>query len=229
MVNANFRINDDGVLEQKCNKHHLNFPDENPWMPFNTDYFYKHNTCKTGLFPTCIRCWGIKTDKWQKDNPEAKRISKKKYDAKDERVLIRREYATELRKTDYHKKYYHANSDQFKQYNYQHTNHRITKEEWIACKQYFNNCCAYCGLPIEDHIGKYNGKVKQRDFQKDHFYHDGGNQLNNCIPSCKKCNTRKWQFDFEEWYKKQPFYSKERYNCIIQWLTEDCYQYMKFE
>ncbi len=43
--------------------------------------------------------------------------------------------------------------------------HRLSKQEWKSCKEYFNNECAYCGLPIEEHFRKYAGKLQKIDFQ----------------------------------------------------------------
>jgi len=59
------------------------------------------------------------------------------------------------------------------------------------------------------------------DLHKEHIDDNGKDDLSNCIPSCKSCNSSKWKFDFEDWYKKQKFFTEERYNKIIKWLKED--------
>ena len=100
--------------------------------------------------------------------------------------------------------------------------HEISIYEWNFCKQYFNNCCAYCEFPIEEHFRKYRNDVLKSDFHKEHVENNGSNFIDNCIPSCVSCNTSKYKKSFEDWYNEQnPIFSIERYNKIISWVTED--------
>ena len=109
----------------------------------------------------------------------------------------------------------------------QHKNHKISKIEWEACKEYFNYEYAYCGLPIEEHIIKFKGKLKQGDFHKEHVDYDGANDLSNCVPSCKICNSSKHKYTLEEWYNENNSnYTKGRYDKIIKWINEDYKQYI---
>ncbi|WP_412729342.1 HNH endonuclease [Cytobacillus praedii] len=89
--------------------------------------------------------------------------------------------------------------------------------EWVACKNYFNDSCAYCGLHIDEHFEEFN-----QDLHRDHVNHEGANDLSNCIPACKRCNGSKWKFELVEWYsEKNENYSIERLGRIHKWLNED--------
>jgi len=112
--------------------------------------------------------------------------------------------------------------------NRQHKNHNITKGEWESCKKYFDYKCAYCGFPIEDHYRIYAGKLQKIDLHKEHVDHEGSSDLSNCVPSCKTCNDFKHKFELDEWYNKYNInYTKERYDKIIKWITEDYEQYIE--
>jgi 5-methylcytosine-specific restriction endonuclease McrA len=100
-------------------------------------------------------------------------------------------------------------------------NHKITKIEWESCKKYFDNKSAYCGFDDQEHKKLYNQQL-----HKEHVIHNGENDLSNCVPSCKHCNSQKWEFTLEEWYNEgNPSYTKERYDKIIKWLKEDYKQF----
>lgn len=109
----------------------------------------------------------------------------------------------------------------------QNKNHIISKKEWIACKEYFKDedddyCCAYCGLKIQNHFRIYAGKIQYIDLHKEHVDDNGSRYLDNCVPSCQSCNTSKLKSDFNKWYNKNnPNYTKERYDKITKWTTED--------
>ncbi len=106
--------------------------------------------------------------------------------------------------------------------------HSISNEEWEDCKKYFNYECAYCGLSVKDHYITFNEEERLGDFHKEHVDHEGENDLSNCVPSCKSCNSRKWEHDFNEWYtENNEVYSIERLSKIIKWLEEDCFKFMK--
>lgn len=103
-----------------------------------------------------------------------------------------------------------------------HKKHEITASQWSACKIYFDNECAYCGLLIEKHYRTYAGKPQKIDFHKDHADHLGSNKVDNCIPSCLVCNSSKHDKDLIEWYSTyNEHYSKERLTKIIKWLNGD--------
>jgi hypothetical protein len=106
--------------------------------------------------------------------------------------------------------------------------HEITKNEWENCKNYFNYRCAYCGLAIEEHYIIYNGILKLGDFHRDHADDEGRNDLSNCIPACKSCNTSKSNKDLLEWYDvDNDNFNTERLFKINKWLNEDYLKYIK--
>ncbi len=101
--------------------------------------------------------------------------------------------------------------------------HDISEQEWISCKDYFNYECAYCSMSEEEHKILHNQQL-----HKEHAVDEGANDLSNCIPACKICNSTKNNRDFDEWYtKSNSIYSEDRFNKIIKWLTEDYKLYIK--
>ena len=80
----------------------------------------------------------------------------------------------------------------------------FTRDDWYCCKAYFGRKCAYCGK-------------ESKHLTQDHFIpiQKGGEySLINIVPACMSCNASKGDKDFDEWYTKQPFYSKEREETI---------------
>ena len=76
----------------------------------------------------------------------------------------------------------------------------FTKLDWQLCKAYFGKQCAYCGK-------------ETKSATQDHFVsvkNGGEYTYMNIVPVCRTCNQSKGNKDFHEWYRKQPFYSKER-------------------
>ena len=89
--------------------------------------------------------------------------------------------------------------------------HDFTAEQWLACKEYFDNQCAYCGAdaPLE------------HDLDQEHFIasdNDGPYTVTNIVPSCRSCNSSKYKFDFFDWYPRYEFYSPEREAKILEYL-----------
>jgi hypothetical protein len=144
-------------------------------------------------------------------------------------AMCRKNYReTKVRRYHYKKKWDKNNPDKLSIYKEQHRDHDISEKEWRDCKEYFNNKCAYCELHINEHLVVFRGKLIHSDFHREHVYHDGANDLSNCVPSCKTCNTSKHAIDFEFWYRKRSEnYTEERYNKIIKWLQEDHKQYIQ--
>jgi len=77
----------------------------------------------------------------------------------------------------------------------------------------FNDCCAYCG------------KLESFDtLHIDHFMpvaKGGTHVLSNLVPACKACNYSKRDHHPEEWYKKQNFFSDERWRLVLQVLDKN--------
>jgi len=74
----------------------------------------------------------------------------------------------------------------------------------------FENCCCYCGKSEQEEM-----------LHIDHFISvskGGTHVLNNLVPACKTCNFSKRNHHPEEWYKKQDFYSEQKWAKILKIL-----------
>lgn len=111
----------------------------------------------------------------------------------------------------------HKNKDKLQGYAYARMNktHDISVEEWEQCRLFFNNECAYCGLSENNHRELY-----RQGLHRDHFDSNGLNDLSNCIPACKVCNSSKGENFFEDWFKTRDYYSNEKEKLIWIWLNE---------
>jgi 5-methylcytosine-specific restriction endonuclease McrA len=88
-----------------------------------------------------------------------------------------------------------------------HLLHDITENEWENCKDYFEQKCAYCG--------------SEEELQQEHFIpvvRGGGYTIGNIIPACKRCNSSKNDSAFEQWYRRQDYYSAERESKVYEYL-----------
>lgn len=164
--------------------------------------------------------------KWQENNPEAneKRIENHKQTFK--RKYKKRKNAKKQRENGYQKEYQQKYKDKLQLYalnRKMNKKHEISKDEWELCLDYFNHSCAYCG------ISEQEAKCTQGNYlHKEHVNHEGTNDLSNCIPSCKSCNSQKWKFTLDEWYNTDnPIFSQERLEKIYKWLNEDYKKYIK--
>lgn len=75
----------------------------------------------------------------------------------------------------------------------------------------FGHFCAYCG-----EVGV--------DLQIEHFYpisKGGAHCKSNIVPACSSCNYSKFNHDPILWYKKQPFFSQQRLDKILSFLSND--------
>jgi hypothetical protein len=213
----------DGVVHKLCYNC-------NEWFPMTLEYFYG-NKSKEGLSPWCKTCAKLKSSKNQKENNiryhrEQRKFkdAHKSYD-RDRNKIYRAIPENREKLVERYRMFTVNNPEKMKGYREnreRNKKHTIPKKQWDACKTYFGNTCAYCGLLIEDHWVVYNGITKNGDFHKEHVDHNGENDLSNCIPSCKSCNSLKWKFELSYWYNEDnPIYSIERLDKINKWLTED--------
>ena len=89
-------------------------------------------------------------------------------------------------------------------------------DDWYEVKEYFNNCCAYCGeketeddLLMMEHV---NPLSKSQDFTK-----------KNIVPTCRSCNSKKSNCDLDSFYdswRKPDKFTLERYQKIKNFLDE---------
>lgn len=202
----------------------------NEWKPATTEYFYMKNKKKIelGLTAECKQCISKKSSKYQKENQEWRKNYRREYYYSNAEMEAekRREWRDGKREhvREYTYEYLRNNPDKAKRYREERYNkkHEFNNEQWDSCKQYFNYQCAYCNLPASEHFVKVKGVYKLYDFDREHVDHDGTNDLNNCVPSCRSCNSRKWKFSLEDFYNESnPHYKKENHDRILKWMSED--------
>ena len=217
-----------GVLYKKCVYHEEYFPNEDPWFECTNEFFYINPKNKSdGLCPACIKCSRLKSRQWQIDNPERYKETcyKKNRNPNPKTKETWKKNAKRQRKNGYRREWLLKNKDKILIYNLKRMNkkHNITNKEWESCLKYFNYSCAYCGTTLEEHLEKFKERL-----HKEHVNPNGSNELDNCVPSCKFCNSSKYYYTLEEWYnKKNIIFSQERYNKIIRWITTDYKQFKR--
>lgn len=211
------------------------------WFAENADSFYKTkpNDIKSNKYhPYCKSCEKQRSYKWASKNSENRRATKKKYDGKGDRKLASRVFNKKRRDNGSYLKWQRTevgkeSSKSSHENRKQHKKHTLSAKEWIACKNYFKNeynewCCAYCGLQISQHYVVYAGKTILGDFHKEHVDNNGDNDLSNCVPACKSCNTSKHNESLEKWYTDtNPIFSIKRVDKILKWLNNDYSEYVK--
>lgn len=171
----------------------------------------------------CKKCISKQNVKWQRKNIEKTRDFKREWGRRN--TDITRYHARKPQRKEYMKVWRKENPDKIKQYNFyrqMNKHHDITEREWKSCKEHFDNSCAYCGIS--------DGMAKERYgnyLHKDHADHDGSNNLNNCIPACKSCNSSKHNFVLEDWYLESESFSEGRLNKINNWLSSEYKKHME--
>lgn len=89
----------------------------------------------------------------------------------------------------------------------------FTADEWLMLCSEFDNKCAYCGAETK--------------LTADHIYplsKGGVNKISNIIPVCQSCNSSKHAHTLKDWYPKQPFFSQERYDKIIDYILRNSFE-----
>lgn len=167
--------------------------------------------------PDCKECTKKSNFERQINNPERRRKYVHKYNNSDKGRRLFRNYAKKYRGDGRYKEWQNKNKDKIQVYNKvrrQYKEHDIAEQEWLDCLEFFNDSCAYCGISEADALKQYNHLL-----HKEHVEHYGANDITNCVPACRVCNSSKHLFDLNEWYYEgNPIYSKRRYNKIIKWL-----------
>ena len=218
----------DGILYKQCSKC-------KEWRPETNEYYYYVNKSKPekGLVAACKSCMSLNAINYQNKHIEKRRKWQLEYYYKEpKREKQCKNNSKKSRLSGKQKIWQQNHKEKLKQYNLHrqlYKNHKITKEEWIACKNYFNNCCAYCGLPIENHWIKRNGKLVNYDLHKEHVINGGRNDIKNCVPSCQSCNSKKNRKTINEFLKcnDNNGFNYEKYHKIYLWIRYDCKKYKK--
>ncbi|RYI30544.1 HNH endonuclease [Bacillus infantis] len=194
--------------------------DCNEWFPMTEEHFYKNKgNLVDGFNPHCKECTKIRSTKWMKENPEkykphyTKRNQKPYFKEKMKKAAIKQ------RLEGKQKEWQQNNPERLKEYALRRINkiHVFTDEEYLECKEYFKYECGYCGMHEADNLIIY-----KQQLHRDHVIHNGGNDIENCVPACVGCNVSKSDKEFTEWYNKDnPKFSDKRLSKIIAWTTRD--------
>jgi len=215
----------DGIKERKCSQC-------KEWKPETTEYYYMRNKNKPerGFSSECKKCVIIRSDKIQKDNPERTKYYKDSHYYKnidiwvDRQRIYNKEHAGQIAAKE--KEWAKNNPDKMKKYakNRYHKNHDISDKEWIACQEYFNYTCAYCGKTLEQQY-----EQNKHQFHKEHVDHEGHNDIRNCVPACTNCNSTKKEKTIEYLFNINiiPTFTQDKYEKINLWCKEDYKQYIE--
>lgn len=166
----------------------------------------------------------IKPENWKKKLERKKQ--RKNRDKHNEYQRNRIAENEELRNftKEYNRDYRRSNKDKVNAYSADANKkkHKITPKEWNSCKEYFNYCCAYCGIYEKD-----AKKLYGQNLHREHVIAEGRNDLKNCVPACRKCNSMKNRIPFNSWYNiKNPIFTRVRYVKIYNWLRFDVKKYI---
>lgn len=205
-----------GIDNKKCNKC-------NEFKPATLENFYANKANGIdGLYPYCIACAKLDAKTFQEKNRDKKSEYNKRHNSKTDRRERNKVHKKNYRDKGGQLNWQRNNTDKLEIYRESHRDHEITEGQWLKCKEYFHNSCAYCGLHISEHFNTYAGELKWTDLHKEHVDHEGSNDLSNCVPACKSCNCQKWASSFSEWYNSfNDHFCIERMTKIQQWLEVD--------
>ncbi|WP_431785924.1 HNH endonuclease [Paenibacillus lactis] len=203
----------DGISYKKCT-------DCNEWLIKSLDNFYQNKSNKVdGLTPQCKSCTKKRTSKWRQENIEKHRQHIKKYRSTEKGNQAKNRLDQIYRSSGKYRDWCRNNKELIKKYQenrVERKTHQITENEWIACKEYFGNSCAYCGMDYFEQIERFN-----KDFSREHVEDEGANDLSNCVPACTSCNSRKWKHDMLNWFNRQKYFTEEKLEKILLWISAD--------
>lgn len=189
-----------------------------------TNEFYTQNKVNAKgesyqyTLPSCKECTTERANKYAMENKERRNQKNKTIHKKVRKKHRKNQYEKNKDKEkEYLQKWQKDNKNKLS--SYVKRKHEISEDEWLDCLDYFSHCCAYCGLSEEEHL-----KTIKTYLHMEHVVHNGSNYIDNCVPSCKKCNSSKHDFGFIEWYNSEnSSFDKERLNKIIHWITVASY------
>jgi hypothetical protein len=194
------------------------------WMPFENE-FYKNEMNKVdGRNPYCKDCTKKKSTKWRHDNPEKHRVHFTTMNNKKIHKVYKQINNKKRKENGDISAWLKDNPDRQREYGrrQRERKHKLTEYQWDACRLYFNYRCAYC-----DKTWEQNKLETKKDLHKEHFDFSGVNNLSNCLPSCRDCNSHKWEFPFEEWYTEDnPVYDLDRKQKLYKWINDDHKSYL---
>lgn len=202
--------------------------------PATADYFYqtKRKSKKRGEFydfsSWCKICQSQKSLDYYRKTKEARLARKKVYRIENKAYLNK--FSSDWTKKNPErarentKNWGNRNKERVKFHTEKRKQktHEISDMEWLMCKKYFDESCAYCNITYHEHK-----EIHNQDLHREHVDHEGSNKLDNCIPSCKNCNSAKYIYSLEDWYtEKNPNFTEERLSLIHQWLDNDHKKYI---
>lgn len=223
----------------------------NKELPATTDFFTVNRSTPSGLYSLCKKCKSkVDFEYRQKNKEKIAENDKGYYEANKEKIKeYRLDYYNKNfdKISAKNKEYYEENKEEIKEKtkiyainnpqkvrkwkkkwqdnnqeylsvkrhirraNKAKTEHSLTLDQWEQCLEFFNYKDAYTGLPMEvisqDHIIPIS---KGGPYTRD-----------NIVPCEININCSKQDSDMEEWFRKQPFFNKERLNRIYEWVNLD--------
>lgn len=211
-----------GIMYKKCS-----ICDE--WKEMNRENFYHNKANKTdGFNPYCIICTKKRSDEWAHNNWEWRKELRRNNDRKPNAKIKRRESSRKRRESGAYREWQRSKSGKKSMKNSrvkreESKKHEMTDLEWFYCRYYFNNACAYCGMNWEEHMSVFG-----QDLHKEHVVHDGRNDIKNCVPSCRSCNSEKHTYALNQWYNiHNPKYDRVKYLRIYQWLRWEVLKFVE--
>ena len=202
--------------------------------PRTTEFFPKGKTCADGMMHRCKKCNYKRIKKWRTENKDRVNKSNSEWNKRNPDKIKKARAAKEKRDPIKYKKMRHASyiknrdekiarvknwiknnpekarcSKKQRKIKERKNGITLTELEWNQTLLFFGGKCAYCGT--SENVGK------------DHFVpiaKGGKRALGNMIPCCCSCNARKSFVDFDKWYLSCEFYSKEREEKILRFVSE---------
>lgn len=191
------------------------------------DWNQTGQTLRRLLSRCCVECERENAQKYRSNHPERSRASVHKYRRSHPETILaaqqRRRHSgssaeVARRWRQKHPEYRKVHADRERLRRFRKKASRLidyTSEQVRERFAEFDNCCAYCG-----NVG---------NLTLDHFIaikRGGPDCLGNIVPACNGCNSSKRASEPLEWYQKQPFYSKKRWDLILSVLGRSSHTQM---